>query len=306
MEGSEAHRSAPDPKKRRKDSRRRASRADEAAQRRQEESLLNAAAKLQEAFEHQQAWRQYPGFWFAAYGLFETFDVDDPWAFGVIVYAQDEPPSDYEFAVDGERMPVDVRIGARYVPAAGKVHPLDGTTTCHARSGRVAPADTTLLTAAHILSPSLTTPVSVGDEVQLGSGRGIVVDVGPPAIDAMLVLPHGEELEHGSRLEVEDRPAPYTEAYVHTSGLVQETMLMSVTDALGTLSPYVPSRLFLADACSAGDSGSLVTNREGKGIGIYTGRIQDIAGKAVHGVCQHLGQVVHCMNLSLSREETPQ
>jgi hypothetical protein len=306
MEGSGAYQSAPEPKRAARAEGDRESRADEAEQRRQEEVvLLDSAAMLQEAFEHQHAWRQYPGFSFAAYGAFENFDVDDSVEFGVIVYAQNEP-SDYEFAVDGETVPVDVRIGARYVPAAGKVHPLDGTTTCHARSGRVAATGTTLLTAAHILSPGLITPVSVGDEVQLGSGRGVVVDVGPPAIDAMLVLPHEEELETGSWLEVENRPAPYTSAYVHTSGRVLETTLMSVTDALGTLSPYMPSRLLLADVCRPGDSGSLVTNREGKGIGIYTGRIQDIAGKAVQGVCQHLGQVVHCMNLGLSREETPQ
>jgi hypothetical protein len=272
-------------------------------------ALLWSAA-IQDVFEEEEIWRWTPGFWFASFGFLDP-ETEGP-GLGAIAYVRGEggEGSHAPFQVQGQTFRFVLRTARRYVPARSVLKPVDGTATCWARSKRVAEEEWTLLTAAHVASHDLA-QVQIGSPVPMASGPPwLIIDVGPPAIDAMLLIPSEEpepepepvpgQESPRAPLSVDDLVAPYMDVWIHggVSG-THQTKVVHVTDTRGSLDPYLPMRIFLADAMQPGDSGSLVTDQTGTAIGIYTGSMRDAAGRS-EGVCQHLGQVRHCMQLELA------
>jgi len=82
-----------------------------------------------------------------------------------------------------------------------------------------------------------------------------------------------------------------------SSGIVSTTVT-SVTELFGTLSARIPARVFIAHAGRQGDSGALIRDEAGNGVGIYTDRFVDIAGRE-QGMGMHLAQIVDTMKLTL-------
>lgn len=295
---------------------------------------LQWCAAMQVVFEREKYWRGIRGFRFASYGFFNPrFEPD---GFGFIIHtsqsASDHPRPELMIPVGDQYFRAIQRHGWQYYPASVAPdiaeasaeerafvpvpHPFGGTTTAwalglpvdHDGVGYVTTRTWGLLTAAHV-AYSDRRGVQIGDFVPLANGQSAeVVDVGPPGIDAMLLALREEgsppsQAPDGPDIRVEGLVAPYSDVRIagEVSGPVQ-TKVLSVTDARGSLSPYIPMRVFLADACQAGDSGGLATLSDGRGVGIYTAALGNVAaGHPPEGVCQHLGQVTHCMNLKLKR-----
>jgi hypothetical protein len=272
------------------------------------DAALEWCAAMQSVFEEQELWRLFHGFRMVAYGFLREAEGGD---LGVIVHTAPSRGDDerHMLPVGDIEVPLIIRKGWRYLPAttvaAVPPDPFGGTTTAWAR-------DTTntngwgILTAAHIARPDLT-GIRLGDLVPLSDGSSaIILNIGPPAIDAMLLaLPDDPgditvDPAHG-HLPIENLVAPYSDVEVagSVSGAVVRKV-MSVTDAHGSLDPYFPIRVFLADPCQAGDSGALVRLEDGRAVGIYTAAIGHPEGRhPPEGVCQHLGQVAYCMTLEL-------
>lgn len=262
-------------------------------------ALLWCAA-MQYAFEHQELWRLISGFWFASYGF--TYPSTGSRRLGIIVYGRGFEDWTEAVQIQGEKFPIEFRGRTHYVPERLDSQPVGGTTTCWARSERAQSEEWAILTAAHVASRDLS-EVRIGDLVTMqGEPPWVIVDLGPPLIDAMLLLPVEEAAQesHGAfgTFRVENLIAPWSDVRVvgGVSGAI-ETKVTHVTDTRGSLNPYLPIRIFLAEALRPGDSGALVTFRDA-GVGIYTASMRDDAGRS-EGVCQHLGQVADCMQLEL-------
>lgn len=60
--------------------------------------------------------------------------------------------------------------------------------------------------------------------------------------------------------------------------------------------PSIPLRVFLGHPGQPGDSGALVCDLQGNGIGVYMGSLGSPLGHQ-EGFCQHLAQATHIMNL---------
>ena len=76
------------------------------------------------------------------------------------------------------------------------------------------------------------------------------------------------------------------------------TKITEVNSGRGTLHSSIPLRVFLANPGQAGDSGALVRDKNGMGIGLYMGEVTTPAN-VQEGFCQHLGQVEQSLNIDL-------
>jgi hypothetical protein len=85
---------------------------------------------------------------------------------------------------------------------------------------------------------------------------------------------------------------------VHSPAGLFSTKVTEVSSGRGTLDSSVPLRIFLANAGQGGDSGALVVDSNGNGIGLYTGEVTTPANLQ-EGFCQHLGQVEKTMAVDL-------
>jgi hypothetical protein len=61
----------------------------------------------------------------------------------------------------------------------------------------------------------------------------------------------------------------------------------------------LPARIFLGWPREKGDSGALVTDLKGRGIGMYPGGIVNTATSRMEGISQHLGQAAGILNCEL-------
>jgi hypothetical protein len=130
-------------------------------------------------------------------------------------------------------------------------------------------------------------------------GNGTILDLGPDGIDSVLIEPPAS-VKHQliTSLFVLNLVPQWTDVVLTGTYSTVQTKITLVSDTRGSLSPYIPARIFLAKHGTPGDSGALVSDSNGNGIGIYMGTVVDMAGRA-EGFCQHLGQAVHCMDLRL-------
>jgi len=259
--------------------------------------ILRWVIALATAFYRRQMWRYVRGYRFAAYGFADPeFESDD---FCVLLYAFPIPGFQDEvmwLEVGDDKFPVYVRRSVEIYHASLPVHPSLGTAACWAQSSKIsAPGNLGFVTAKHVLGGA-----QPGSPAQTTRGQGTVLDIGPDGIDAALVEPPPSVSPVlGSRLTVVPIVAPWTDVSFDgsQSGRIQ-TKVTSVTDTRGSLNPHVPARVFLAHHGKNGDSGALVLDSGGQGVGIYTAMIVDAAGRA-EGCSQLLAQVEYVMQLTL-------
>lgn len=258
---------------------------------------------LAQEFQRLALWKEIPGFRFVTYGL-----ADPKWEgveFAVLAYARrmtnvsDKPR---EITVDERVFHVFIRrpFENYHYPI---VHPSNGRSACWAASPKV--SQQAVLTAKHVLSSILQHDPQIGDKVPMKRGastiQGTVVDLGPDGIDAALVEPpNSSSILTGNAINPLTFVTPWMDVIINAAAGPINTKVTSVTDTRGILrSSLLPARVILADAGFPGDSGSLVNDPQGNGIGIYIGELTDPACRT-EGISQHLGQVVDLMQLQLN------
>jgi hypothetical protein len=252
---------------------------------------LRWSAALQTSFEREHLFRRIRGFQAASYGALGPKEQDP--AFGIVAHTEVDvvDRDQLTIEIDDSRFPIVVRARETFTQHRPP-DPVEGTSACWATSPRLNSEQACALTAAHNVKGC-----DIGGPVALATGQAATLaDIGPPGIDAAL-LDVGRAVG-AQRLEAIPYPAPWTPVTVESIGGPVPTTFMRSSDVTGSLDAMLPIRLFLAQPCSAGDSGALVADGSEKGLGIYMGEVSNRAG--VHeGVCQHLGQVTHVMALTL-------
>ncbi|HVW78643.1 MAG TPA: hypothetical protein VHB45_13605 [Alloacidobacterium sp.] len=251
---------------------------------------------IQNAFEKDNYAKGLPGFRTATYGFFDPETEMD--GFGVIAYVApslDGPPrGEFHWVnVDQESFRIMVR------PAEWTLHappnPTMGTATCWAQSRKPRlknkPA---MLTAKHVVGNR-----TIGSNVPLTSGRGTLLDLAPEGIDAALVRV-SQSIWPGSPnpLQCQRFIAQWTDVDVYTASGSFSTKITEVNSGRGSLDPNIPLRVFLANPGQSGDSGALVLDTSGNGIGLYMGEMTTQAN-VQEGFCQHLAQVEDSMAVDL-------
>ena len=266
---------------------------------------------LENAFERSRFALSVPGFQMATYGFANP--VYERLEFGVIVYVfpsephetidvypevstnQREPHSPYSVHIGNDIFPIFIRQ-ARLQLHSVNVNPQNGTAACWAKSRRPQLASkTAVLTAKHILAQSV-----LGHPVPLTAGNGRLLDLAPEGVDAALVEVNLLQSNTVKRLRPRKLVAQWIDVDVHTQHSTIRTKVVEVNSSRGSLHYSLPLRVFLADAATQGDSGSLVTTRGGMGIGIYMGSVVNTATQASEGFCQHLGQAANALQVDLS------
>ncbi len=253
---------------------------------------------IQNAFESGVYANEIPGFRMASYGFLDPETEEN--AFGVIAYVAPSlhGPIRGEFqwmTVDGESFPVVVRP-AEWKLHAPSIHPSLGTSTCWGESRRPSlKGKPAIVTAKHVVGS--TTPV--GSSVSMTSGSGTLLDLAPEGIDAALVrVSKSHWPVSRNPLMCPQFVAQWTDVDVHSPAGLFSTKVTEVSSGRGTLDSSVPLRIFLANAGQGGDSGALVVDSNGNGIGLYTGEVTTPANLQ-EGFCQHLGQVEKTMAVDL-------
>src|SRR5579884_81307 len=253
---------------------------------------------IQNAFELGGHAKEIPGFRMASYGFFDPETELD--GFGVIAYVNPSlhGPAKGEFqwvTVDGQSFPVIARA-AVWKLHAPSVHPSLGTSTCWANSRRPTlknkPA---IVTAKHVVG----TAIPIGSSVPMTSGHGTLLDLAPEGIDAALVqISRTHWPRNPTQLSCQKFVAQWTDVNVYSPTGVISTKVTEVSSGRGTLDPSIPLRIFLANPGQSGDSGALIIDSTGKGIGLYMGEVTTPANLQ-EGFCQHLGQVEEAMSVDL-------
>lgn len=259
---------------------------------------------LQNAFEEQEIARYIPGVEIISYGFADP-DVEED-AFGAIVYTAPRTAGHEQAAEATEQAVQAVKIGnllfpvfvreARWEFHSNPVHPANGSAACWARSKKSALGNKIcLLTAKHVVGVRV-----LGNAVPLTQGFGTLADIAPEGIDAALIqVPSSAYPHRVNPLACQNLIAQWTDVEVRgrESGVIQ-TKVIEVTSSRGSLHYSIPLRIFLATPGQAGDSGSLVVNDKGEGIGIYMGSVVSPQNQQ-EGFCQHLGQAVNALSLDL-------
>lgn len=251
---------------------------------------------LASAFAEHEIWRNIQGFRFAAFGFADPDFEED--AFGILAYGAPIPGrKDEKILVEaGEaKFPVFVRRSYELYHAVPTEHPALGTAGCWAESFKpIIRGQVGLLTVKHVLQGA-----QPGSSIATTHGVGTVLDVAPDGVEAALIAPSGPVPRHRANLDWLHLVAPWTDVQFEgrQSGRIH-TKVTSVHDTRGSLSPWTPIRIYLADRGMPGDSGALVEDGSSQGVGLYMGEIRDLSGR-FEGVGQHLGQAAHSMNLNL-------
>lgn len=252
---------------------------------------------LQNAFERENYAKEVPGFRLATYGFFDPETEID--GFGVIAYVAPSllgiPGGQFHWVnVDDQTFPVIVRP-ANWRLHAPTVHPSLGTSTCWAKSRRVTLKNKPgILTAKHVVAHT-----TIGSSVSLTSGKGRLLDLAPEGIDAALVqVPTSHWPLSPGTLSCQKFVAQWSDVDMCSPTGRFSTKVTEVSSGRGSLDPSIPLRIFLANHGQSGDSGALVMDNAGRGIGLYMGEVTTPANLQ-EGLCQHLGQVESSMAVDL-------
>lgn len=262
---------------------------------------------VNEAFWQERVfWRDLPGFRFASCGFADPELETD--AFGVFLYAEmpvKPGPPVSELEVAGVRFPVFHRFTIEVPHALPNVHPRLGTAACWATSKKPPLRGRTgFLTVKHVLQTQAQ-PLMLGSPIPLTTPNGqpqvgAVLDLGPDGIDAGLVEAPGWAPPVGglAPLACPHFIAQWSDVSFQGSASIVRTKVVEVQLGRGSLHPSVPLRIFLAHPGQPGDSGALILDQQGQGVGLYMGGLANLAG-FMEGYGQHLAQVVDVMNLDL-------
>jgi hypothetical protein len=252
---------------------------------------------LENAFQREKYAQEMPGFRTATYGFFDPETEAD--GFGVIAYVAPSlygvPRGEFRWvSVDDQSFSVIVRP-ANWRLHAPTVHPALGTSTCWAKSRRpTLKSKSGILTAKHVVGKP-----AIGSAVPLTSGHGTLLDLAPEGIDAALVqVPSSNWPGSPGTLNCQKFVAQWSDVDVYSPSGQFSTKVTEVSSGRGTLDPSIPLRIFLANPGQSGDSGALVMDSAGRGIGLYMGEVTTPANLQ-EGFCQHLGQVESSMAVDL-------
>jgi hypothetical protein len=261
---------------------------------------------LQNAFEEQGVERSIPGLEMVTYGFADPEYEED--AFAALVYTIPGVPeldegvsaeSEISFRVKVGNLvfPVFVRQSRWEFHQLPQLHPANGTAACWARTMKPGLRKKVgLLTAKHVVGQRI-----LGNPVPLTKGIGKLLDIAPEGIDAALIqVPRAHLPAHLHHFAAQTHIAQWTDVQVYgrESGTFQ-TKVIEVTPSRGSLHYTIPLRIFLANPGKPGDSGSLVLNANGEGVGIYMGSVTSLANDQVEGFCQHLKQAAETLALEL-------
>lgn len=253
---------------------------------------------LENAFEATGWAKNIPWFRMATYGFADPEAEGD--AFGVIAYlapslqelkSRDIPD---RLDVSGESFPIILRQAEWHLHVPN-IHPVLGTSACWARSQRRLLSDKpAILTAKHVVGER-----PVGSSVPLNRGHGTLLDLAPEGIDAALVeVPRSQWPASTHPLTWQRFVAQWTDVDVYGTSSRFSTKITEVSSGRGTLDPSIPLRIFLATPGQSGDSGALVLDSAGRGVGLYMGSVMTPAN-VQEGFCQHLGQVAESLSVDL-------
>jgi hypothetical protein len=252
---------------------------------------------LQNAFTEQQWGLKVPGFRFASIGFADPEREQD--AFGIMVYTQawKNKEDRLSFDLGGIGFPVFVRPSFEELHGPPQVHPSDGTAACWAKSRKAGFGHkVALLTAKHVVEG-----IAPGGPVRTTHGQGKLLDLAPASIDAALVVPPASVTPNlGGRLETLRYVAQWSDVQFTGMGS-KKAVKTKVTEVWfrDINHPSIPARIFLAWPGEKGDSGALVVDTNGKGIGIYLGGQVNIATNRMEGFCQHLDQAANLLECDL-------
>ncbi len=252
---------------------------------------------LTEAFARTDIGRRIPGFRFATAGFTDPeYERDD---FGIILYCHPNPiiraGAHLASIVAGEReFPVYLRSVIEVLHHASLPDPMGMTSTCWARSTRGVGTDG-VLTCKHGLV-MLNPPTMIGDQVEMRLGQTTLLDLGPDGIDAALLAdPHGIQ---GASLKTRKYIAQFTDVTIE-GNVPWKTKVTEVYLFNGNYQAALPMRVFFAKPGKNGDSGALMVDDQGFGLGLYMGGDVNTATNHMHGFGQHLEQVTHLMQLDV-------
>lgn len=233
---------------------------------------------------------------FPSYGFLDPdFEQDK---FGVIIHHIDDPMTPWDKSAvyeDNLRIgditfPVVRRFSA-IVRDASKMHPASGTGTCMARSRKRGKKElntpTWLVTAEHVVHGK--DDIDVFDSSGRFIEQGAVDLTASSGIDAATIKVTSQKV--GARLHVVDPVPQWMDIELITQWGIMSGAVSSVTDMRGSLSSYIPGRVFINVHGKGGDSGSPVIdkNNPDRLVGIYMGFIMTKSG-IVEGICQHAAQ----------------
>jgi hypothetical protein len=240
-----------------------------------------------------------------------TYESD---SFGLVVEAFPEVPNaahryshpDARLQSYGRSIITEIPLGDYVFPVALRrsrtnLHrppdPVGGTAACWAMSRCSSPlSQQGFLTAKHVTNGVLYS------SIDLTNGKvGTVTDLAPDGIDAALIRPNDGMPNLGEipTMHIENLVAAWTPAKLMGASGTRDTFITAISDTFGIFdSPFLPSRLTLAEGGVPGDSGALVIDGRKHACGLYMGEFRNPAGQ-VGGVAQHLYQVDRMMDLEL-------
>lgn len=268
---------------------------------------------LETALEEQPVTRVVPGVRFATFGFANPEQEMD--AFGVLLYiapgqnpehqAQHWREQGLMIDIDGEHFPIIVRPSYDELHAGPTLHPHDGTSACWAESRKPELSGrASLLTAKHVI-PGFDTvkgwghSFTIGDDVPMTTGLGELIDLAPDGIDGALVAPlPTAPIGPTHELDCLDLVAQWTDVTCHGRNKPWTTKITEVS-SMRSMHSMLPQRIVIAWPGDPGDSGALVTDEQGRGLGVYMGGTVNPALMRQEGFCQHLGQLRHLLNLQL-------
>jgi hypothetical protein len=218
--------------------------------------------------------------------------------FGVIIHHIDDPmaPRDTSAAYEDNlkigdvAFPVVRRFSA-IVRDTSKLHPASGTGTCMARTRKRGKkkinAPTWLVTAEHVVHGK--DDVAVFDSSGRFIEQGTVELTASSGIDAATIRVTSQKV--GARLNAVNPVPQWMDVELTTQRGITRGTVSAVTDMRGSLSSYIPGRVFISVHGTGGDSGSPVTDEKTPDqlVGIYIGTIRTQSG-IVEGICQHAAQ----------------
>jgi hypothetical protein len=256
---------------------------------RQRHAVLWTAA-VQTAFVEQKIGMRIPGFRFASIGFADPETETD--TFGVLAYTSPVSTREevFTFTAAHHEVPIRTRPGYEELHRRPEVHPQTGTSCCWARQTG---SQVLLLTAKHVLGGG-----RIGASVATSHGTGWIVDLAPDSIDAALIVPPPAVVHKlGRPLKCLPYVAQWTDVQFHGRGS-PSPVKTKVTEVWFRASndPSLPGRIFLAGPGQQGDSGALVSDLSGNGVGIYLGGQINVATERMEGFCQHLGQACHLLH----------
>jgi hypothetical protein len=273
--------------------------------------IYRLTTALQAITEERRLDRNQPGFQGATYGFVPVgadvrvprdFPVIDGYVFGAAVQlpAIKNGPPQIIRVVRSEKLsfPVVLNFSAIEFHVANPSGSI-GTGACWARSKKAAirPSHEGILTAAHIFDgvPLLT---QVGMSLP---GPWYLGDRGECKIDAAIIVQTDCIPYLTSSLQVENYPIAnqtVTFSGVGSGASVQAQIQHSAPN--GThLTQLHPLRLYLDKGGVPGDSGALVRNSSGAGVGIYIGKVPILGTHTYYGVAQLLSQAQYALNVDL-------